>query len=61
MRKKTILKGLLIVLVSIISIISTFVLDESINNNFICLSIMFLFFIIECYGLFLIIREKYMR
>ena len=61
MKSKAILKGIIIIFISLVCLIATLILNDSINNDLISILIMIIFFVIECYGLFLIIRQKYQR
>ena len=61
MKSKVILKGIIIIFISLVCLIATLILNDSINNDLISILIMIIFFVIECYGLFLIKRQKYQR
>ena len=53
------LKGLLIISIGLIGLISTFIINISIEHDSLCIFIMLLFLIIEIYGLSNILKDKY--
>ena len=59
MKNRKHLKGLLIISIGLIGLISTFIINISIEHDSLCIFIMLLFLIIEIYGLSNILKDKY--
>ena len=59
MKNKKYLKGLLIIGIGLIGLISTFIINISIEHDLLCIFIMLLFLIIEIYGLSNILKDKF--
>ncbi len=58
MNKKNI-KGLIIIAIGLIGIISTLIANISFENDFICIFFMLLFVVLELFGLVNIVKNKY--
>ena len=59
MKNKKYLKGLLIIIIGLIGLITTFVININVDNDLLCISIMLLFLLIEIYGLSSILKDKW--
>ena len=58
MNKKN-LKGLILIGIGLIGLISTLIVNISIENDLICITLMMLFVTLELFGLSNIIKNKY--
>ena len=52
------LKGLIIIGIGLIGLITALLVNNTIENDFLCIIIMLLFLILELFGLFNIIKNK---
>ena len=59
MRIKKKFKDLSIIFIGLLGLIIVLLINSSINNDFICIFLMFLFLSIEVYGLYKIIRIRW--
>lgn len=57
--KKRNLKALMLIFFSLICIISTLIINDTIENDLICLILMTIFVGIEIHGLSILIKNKY--
>ena len=56
--KKANLKGLIIIGIGLIGLISTLIINISIENDLLCIFIMFLFVLLEIFGLSNILKNR---
>ena len=59
MKDKKILKNFAIILLGLIGLITTLIVNNTVENDLLCILLMGLFLIIEFFGLFQIIKDKY--
>ena len=59
MKDKKILKNFSIILLGLIGLITTLIVNNTVENDLLCILLMGLFLIIEFFGLFQIIKDKY--
>ena len=59
MRNRKKLKGFIIIAIGLIGLVTTLIVNNSVENDLICIILMTLFLLIEIYGLSNIIRDKY--
>lgn len=59
MKDKKILKNFAIILLGLIGLITTLIVNSTVENDLLCILLMGLFLIIEFFGLFQIIKDKY--
>lgn len=59
MKDKKILKNLAIISIGLIGLITTLIVNNTVENDLLCILLMSLFLVIEIFGLLQIIRDKY--
>ncbi len=59
MKNKKIFKNLIIIGIGLIGLVSTLLINNSVENDLLCILIMALFLALEIYGLSNIIKDKY--
>ncbi len=59
MKNKKNIKGLIIVGIGVIGLITTLIVNNRIENDLICIILMALFLVVEIFGLKSIIKNKY--
>ena len=59
MKDKNILKSLIIIIIGLVCLIITLIVNNSLENDLLCISLMIVFILVESYGLLNIIRDKY--
>lgn len=59
MKNKKNLKGLLIIGIGLIGLITTLIVNNTIENDLLCIILMFAFLLLELHGLSSIIKNKY--
>ena len=59
MKDRKNLKGLLFLALGLIGLITTLIVNNSVENDLLCIILMFIFLVLEIYGLSRIIKNKY--
>lgn len=59
MKNRKNLKGLLIISIGLIGLVTTLIVNNTMENDLLCIILMLAFLLIEIYGLSYIIKNKY--